>query len=274
MQEYKIIIILMLISAICGCGIFAGGNGPAAVKKVKVTDGEFLVYGYYQGGEITGIMNIVIRLKGNDRAVIYIDRTNTEENMPESYTNYHERIEVSLSGGSLIKSRSMRLDEIKKTKNKGQAGFEIDIDTNDMKAIFREYYWDGYTISTMNSHMPIKPGYSCWDPDSIVIGMRFLDMSKPGIAYSIIPRVVKDPIPISSKYYGDETVDVPAGKFKVGKYGYTIADPFIGKLIQGFHDVSQDFIYIEIGSRGLVIETKNPDGILKLEKAGTWRGNP
>ncbi|MGA2142948.1 MAG: hypothetical protein ABSG94_11075, partial [Brevinematales bacterium] len=81
----------------------------------------------------------------------------------------------------------------------------------------------------------------------------------------------KAPIPLCFKYYGDEKIDIPAGKFEAGKYGYAVADPFLGKLIRLLHDASQDYLYIEKSERGLLVETKTSDSITKLEKIGAWK---
>lgn len=267
----KIFIILVLIMSAYGCGIVGGRNNPLPVRKVDIPDGEFLVYGHYTGGEKTGFENIVIRLEGGDKAVLYVEETNTEENMPNSYTNYREQIEVSLAEGSMSKIHKSWLDDMKKTDRKGLCGYEIEINTNNLLAYCKNYNWDGTGVTTQTSRLRLKKGYSFWDPDSIITGMSFLDLTKPGIMYAIMPGIFKDPLPVSFIYYGDEKIDIPAGKFIAGKYGYSIADQFMAKLMQGFHDTTKDFIYISKDSRGLFLESDESGKYTKLEKIGTWK---
>jgi len=271
MQFNKIYIIIMSVIAVSGCSIIGGGNNPVPVRKADITDGEFLVYGNYTGGEKTGIENIVIRLEKGDKAILYIEDTNSEENMPVYYTNYREQIEVSLTAGSMIKIHKSWLDDMKKANLKGLCGNDIEISTNDLAAYCKNYNWDGYQVTTQTSRLPVKKGYSYWDPDSIITGMRFLDMTKPGIIYTVLPQIAKEPIPVSFKYYGDVTVNVPGGKFVTGKYGYSISDPFMAKLIGGFHDTSLDFIYMEKSTRGLFVESVTSGNYTKLEKDGIWK---
>jgi len=272
MTELKIIFILALTLLIGSCSLIGGGNRPVPVKNLSIADGEFLIYDGYSGGEKSWVNYTVSRLDGSNNIVMYIgfDEIKSKYKAPDHYTNYEERIDVSLKGATLIRSRDYWLDYMKMLNRKGQAGTEIEINTNDSEAYSRIYNWDGINITTSTSKTRIKPGYSYWDIDSLgMIGMRFLDLAKPGIVYVIAPEFAKEPVPASFKYYGDEAVDVPAGKFLAGKYGFTISDPFLGKLLGKY--ASDYIVWVEKGTRGLTVMAKGPWGESRLEKISTWK---
>jgi hypothetical protein len=270
-MSIKSIGLLLLLFAVSGCGL-TGKYKPVPVKSLTISDGEYLVYAGYSGGEKSFILHMVIRLKGNDHIVMYMGATNMKSKykMREFYTNYEQQIDVSLTGASLVRSRDNWLDYIKFLNQKGRSGAEIDIRTNELEAYSMEYNWDGHNITTMTSKMRIKPGYSYWDINSLgLIGMRFLDLNKPGIVFVIAPEFAKEPVPVSFKYYGEETLEVPAGKFETRKYGFTVADPFLGNLLRKY---SNEFlVWIEKGSRGLIVLAKSPWGETRLSKIETWK---
>lgn len=271
---FQIIIFTALLLS-QGCGLMGHGiDKPAVRKNPEVTDGEYTVYYAYENGEFNHVTHFVSRLDKDSNITMYAEGTNLFEKikkLPENYTDYQYTIKFSFKYGTLIQSKNYWLHLAKLENSNGIVGHNLMIDVTNLRAITELYYWDGEKLKTSISRMDLKAGYSYWDINSFgLIGMRFFDPAKGGIIYIIAADSSKEPIPVSFRYYGEETVNVPAGTFKTKKYGFTIADQFLNGLLGKF--ASQYMIWIEDSPRALMIQSTSMDNIeFKLAKIGIWK---
>jgi hypothetical protein len=261
-----------LISVLQGCILFKGGNSnPAVLKNPAITDGESLVYYGYEKGEFLRVGYFVSRIDSNTDITMYFDGTNVNskiKKLPENYTDYEYRFSFSCRYGTLLQSWSYWLPLAKLEGYKGNVGLTLDIDIENLRASIIEYNWDGENLTKKSARMNLKRGYSYWDINSFgLIGMRFFEPEKGGIAYVIASEGAKDPIPISFRFYGEESLTVPAGNFKTKKYGFVISDPFLSGLLGKF--ASEYYAWIDESPKAFLVQSITMEGITyKLAKIG------
>jgi hypothetical protein len=146
----------------------------------------------------------------------------------------------------------------------------MQIDRKNETANYRETEWDGYKYRTRNSRIKIKAGYPVWDFGSLIyVGARFLDLKSSGIVYGIIPEIIKEPIPVSFKFLGNEVIETKAGRFNTAKFGFYAADIFLSKLMENYKD---GYFWIDESENGRIIEIQIPGGnITLLEGISIWK---
>jgi len=263
-------LLFLLIFLMQGCGVVgAGANKPAVMKTPLIVDGESLEYYGYENGDLSRVTHFVSKVDSNTNITMFVDGTNIYSKLKKlsaDYSNYQYRFSFSYHYGTLLQSRDYWLQQAKINGDKGEVGITLDIDLTNLRAVTEDFTWDGENLKTMTSRMELKKGYSYWDINSFgLIGMRFFDPEKGGIAYIIASHAAKEPVPVSFRYYGNETVDVPAGTFKTRKYGFTIADPFLNGLLGKF--AGEYFIWMDTSPRALMVKSITMEGITyKLAK--------
>jgi hypothetical protein len=227
-------------------------------RILNIEDGELLHYGTYQSGEKVDNTYNYIKINSNKNLLnIYSHsiKPGSKSILPENFTDYSANYEISLERASissiLFKNPERNLKDF---KGISEVDFKIDF-TNNL-AILNLKTRDGAEEKASNSKIRIKPGYPVWDSDSIMyIGSRFLDFDSGGIVYALYPLLVKEPIPGYAKLITKEVIETKAGKFNTIKYGFSISDPFLGRLLDTY--VKNFFIWIEDSPRRLMVKIQS-----------------
>lgn len=243
------------------------------MRLPDINDREYLIYNGYDNGELSRIIHMVSRIDSNSGITMYIDWTNLNEKvkkLPAEYSEFQRKFVFSSKYHTLTSSRDYWFRTAKSEGKKGLVGIDLDIDIAGLHAIFVKYNWDGETLKKKTSRIDLKKGYSYWDMTSFaLIGMRFFEPEKGGIAY-LVDADFANEIPVSFRYYGDETVNVPAGSFNTKKYGFVITDPFLNGLLG--KQAEEYYIWVDKKQQGLMIQSIRPGGqVNKLAKIGIWQ---
>jgi hypothetical protein len=267
-------VIVFSLSLLQGCGLLKiGVNKPAKLSFPSIRDGEYVIYNNYDKGELSEIDYYVSTIDSNSNITMFAGWTNliTRVKLPLNYSNFEERLDFSFQYKTLVHSRDYWLPAARLEGKKGNVGTDLEIDLTNLKAEIKDYSWDGINITVSTGKMGLKKGYSYWDMDSFgMIGLRFIKPEKGGIAYIITSGLAKDPVPVSFRYYGRETVVVPAGIFKTKKYGFVVADPFLNGLLGRF--ANESFVWIENSPRALLVKANfMGDYLIKLLREGIWK---
>ncbi len=241
--------------------------------KLDIRNGEVLRYKIASGGEDISEFKFIIKITNENNvqfAYIYHDGINYSKNerYPEQYSDYKARFLISLDNGSLYESR---------IGNKNNITFEVNKDKN--KIIFKDKIadyehsivniesktWDGFKVQTSKSRITIKKYYPILDLGSgMVIGVRFLDITNPGLATFIIPEIVKEPLPIYFRVEGREKITLKSGTFNTLKLSIVIADSFLSQLMQSY--IKETMLWMEDSDRRLVIKMNSPIGNFYLDE--------
>jgi hypothetical protein len=119
--------------------------------------------------------------------------------------------------------------------------------------------WSGNETRVSRSRISLKNKmqYPIWTMQSLVmIGLRFLDLSSPGIIYLVEPWLLKEPMPLRGKYLGEEEIETKAGRFKTKKETMDLADIFMGRLLESY--TRNMVVWVDEAS-DRVIRIKGPD---------------
>ena len=278
----KLIFIAILILASISIASAMGNRTSLAPMRpnieLKIESGETLRYKIEDSGDAGGEFKFILiltNISGRQFAEIFHDGISyaKKEHYPDSMTNYLARFRISTSDGVLEESG---YGEKGARTNAPPFGEKIKEKTIYWKSvlnrsssiIFREIRtWDGMKVSARKDKIPVKPGYPILDLGSGMIeGIRFLDIKKPGIAYFVVPEIIKEPLPLSFRIIGREKIVTPAGTFDTIKIGFLIADSFLERLMQKF--TQETVLWIEDSDRRLVIKMKNPMNNFILEEIG------
>jgi hypothetical protein len=242
-----------------------------------IQDGEYLRYSMYAAGEKVFDYYLVTRVL-QDKKSVYLYEDSLEIGMDmklsANYSNFHNQYKINLEDGSLIYHKTDYMDFTNialSNRYKGSFGTDLVINKSNAEAEYMAKIWDGFGIKSMTSRIKIKPDYPIWDFDSIgYIGLRLFEPTNKGIIYIIAPDLLKEPIPVSFSIKGREVVKTKAGVFNTVKLGMFLADPFLGKLLEGY--VREVFAWVEDSDRGLVIKTKDiGNTYIILEEIGLWK---
>ncbi len=269
MKHNIILSIFILLCFILFVGCVKNEMSPMKAKKLLIRDGETLHYNIYKNGEKTdNYYNLYRVYNSEERIVVYsqVIKAGKENMHPENYSNYNFKLEVSLRNVSLTESCYDNYSNMMENNEKGMTYREIIINKNSGQIFYSFKYWDGYTLKSSSGKIKYNPEYPIWDLDSIgMIGGRFLDMRGKGIIYVAEPLMSKTPIPVSFNFIGKEIIETPIGKFDTLKIGGRIADPFLGKLLEGF--TKQIYFWLEDSERGLMVKAIDSDGsVIILDK--------
>ena len=278
-KKTLIFISVSLIMAGSITGLFAMGVKSTAMvpmmpKKLLIQDREMLQYGQYIGGErIAGIQMVSEYKNSSNEIITYAEAFDLSkgEKLPEYLTNYHSFFRVSLSDASLLESYKDIMGYLQKNNKSGMAYQDIKFDKVNSIAETTSKLWDGNELKISTGKMKIKPGFPVWDPGSIIfIGLRYLDVSGPGIVYLVTPQVLKEPMPVSFRVVKKEVLETKAGKFNTLKISFSVADPFISKLMDSY--IKTTFIWVEDSERALIVKTDVPGSINELESVSVYKG--
>jgi hypothetical protein len=116
----------------------------------------------------------------------------------------------------------------------------------------------GNEILIKNYTIHVNPDFPSLDAFSSDFAYRLIDPHSPGILYYVIPDFMKEPIPLTFRYDGKDTITTPAGTFRVNKLAVTMGDPFIGKLMAPF-----------LKNLNLMIEDSDRRSPVKQQMAGS-----
>lgn len=251
--------VMMILLILFGFNILSAmGNKPEDIpmkaSKIKLEDGETIRMGTYVGGEKTEEWHMVARVDAKkNRIQIYWQVLNLSAKppqvLPAHYTDYGTfRYTIDLESGSQLSS--VYQNPLTNDKGNLRSSFVLDAEKNEIDSLAD--YWDGYELKRIHSRIPVRKGYPVFDPGLIFFIPRFLDITGPGIVYLCEPRALKQPIPISFRFLGRETVRTPAGEFKTLKISMVIADPFLSKLMQPM--LRESYIWLEDSPRLLIVK--------------------
>jgi hypothetical protein len=270
-SRLEVIIFVALLSA-PALGL-AQDSLPVKPRKILIEDGELLKYGNFVGGERYQDLNIVSWFSADRKTIkVYVGKRfiGTNIPMPKKYTDYQRQFVISLDTASMVRSFGDYTKEYLAQNLTGEVAFDTVVDPAKNLAIYTSKIWDGYETRTKTTRVKLKPGYPVWDAASLAfVGSRYLDLSGRGIVYGVYPTIVKDAVPISARFIGRESLEIPLGTFNALKYGIGITDPFLAQLLESY--VKEINIWIEDSPRGLVLKTQAPDEVNILEEISTWK---
>jgi hypothetical protein len=252
-----------------------GNRSPMAPVKPKtpsVRDGEFLTYSKYIGGEKTDTTYFVTRVNPQKQELnlyIEMEKAGSEYKFPAHYTNYHYFIRVALDKTGL-KDSIWNYHDMPEISMKIPSYSDIHIDYDNHQAEYTLKIKDGEEEKITHSRSGFKQGYPAWNLSSIMFtGPRCLDVQGGGLLYVIEPFYIKEPVPGTLKIIGKEVIETRAGKFKTLKIGFSIADPFLGKLLDSYTE--KMFFWVEDAPRSLIIKTAMDDNVNLLEGISVWK---
>ncbi len=234
----KIILTISLLTIMTGFSFSMIGKVSYIPLKpsenLSISDGEFLHYGKYNGGEKITDVNFVTRIeniKGKGKYTrIYMEGSNIHKPkvIPENYSNYTSYYIVSLDKASLLEStgeyRTNDYGENVPSGFNGEVYWHYKMDENLNKTDYLNNIWNGYALKTKKNEIKFKPGFPIWDiTTAIFFAPRVLDFKSPGITYYIVPEIIKEPLPVIYRFLNSETINIKAGRFKVQKVGFLAA---------------------------------------------------
>jgi hypothetical protein len=280
---YKILIIGFFVIAVIfilpPSVIFSMGQKiemiPMKPGKLKIRDGEFLQYASYTGGEKVKDVYILSKTRKDNRGPlvdIYLEYKllSDKKPIPVSFTNYEQKITVSLDKASMVENIKIRATNNISDDINNEIYKHLLINWKDNILYMERWIWNGYETNIIKERVKIKPEYPIWDSLSMIfVGLRFLDIKSPGIIYLVEPIVLKDPIPMNFQIIKKEVLETPAGKFNTLKINAQTSDPFIGKLGKAIND--KTFYWVEESERQLIVKFE-ASGITTyiLEKISTY----
>ncbi len=262
--------VMTAINMVSAMGSSIQNNIPYHHSKIKVQDGEFIRMTHYTSGEKSSVDYIVSRINTNtDRLEVYWQsQLDMKQKIPEHYTNYNMHITIDLQSGSVLYSSYINPETNNNSslaKGLIRASISLDEEAGVIHSV--DEYFDGYTTKIMRGSMSTRKGYPTFDANSTYYIVRFLDITVPGIAYLCVPQVFKNPIPVTFKSAGRETIETPAGEFNTIKYVLLMADPFLSKLMEPY--LKQGMMWIEDSPRMLLIKATGPTGYTMVDEIST-----
>ncbi len=267
---------IFMLFIITGCGIGKAEYPPLKLyDKISIPDGEYLQYGKYIGGEKNVTIYYVTRLDNNSNhepeARIYGQaiRVNSNDKLPDNYKDYSSIDVISLQTGSLteqIVDNSIITNDYKylndPSKFKGEFYHHYLLKDG---TIYYEYrILKGNEIMNTAFRETVKKDYPTWDLYSFsTFSFRYLDISKEGILYLVMPTIIKDPIPGYFKVIGKEKIKTGFKEFDAVKLGVVASDPFLGKLMESY---SKDtFLWFEDSDRRVLLKMQSAGITLEIE---------
>ncbi len=268
----KIILINIALLTMFSCGklTYLPLNSSA---NLAIKDGEFLHYVQYAGGEKNKDVYFVTKIISNQSkyAKIYQQGISPGKNekLPSYYTNYLVHYLVSLNEGSLIESEGTystnRNRDNEPSVFSEQFYWHYRINSTDGVFEAENKLWNGYEVKARKERINLKPGYPVWDMISgSFFGPRFMDISRPGVAYYIIPEFLKDPLPVIYRNMGKEKINTKAGTFNTHKYHFVAADPFLGKLMESI--AKDTYFWVDDSDKKFIVKFQSMGYIMMLEE--------
>ena len=278
LRDSFLVMLFILFSAASGFSM-AGKIENIPMKpyaKLNLKDGEVLRYKIERGGENVSEFKFVIILSNDSQgryANIYHDGINVlkNEKYPDEYTNYIARFLISLDQATLLENafgeKSCRTNILPRLDQKTPVTlYKKSVFDRTASEVFMESLIQrGGNLEYRKNRIKIKKGYPILDLGSgIVMGVRFLDITGPGIAIFVIPEILKEPLPVNFRFLGKEKVSTKAGDFNTIKIGFTVADTFLGQLMRSF--TKETILWLEDSDRRILVKMKSPDNDFVLEE--------
>lgn len=209
---------------------------------VNIPDGEFLHYGYYDGGE-----------KKSDLYMVTINETNgkgelmyrvysisvkfpSDKKIPKKYTDWPSFSVIDPRQGLTIESLFSDTNVIESDPGSPYSGliyshYQL---LGDMGYVeYRSKIIKDNKLKESKTRVNLIRNFPTWDGTSFFyFPARLMDIRGGGIMYIVSPEFMKDPMPFSFNYKAKETIRVKAGEFNTYKVITVSGDPFLGKLAE------------------------------------------
>jgi hypothetical protein len=231
-------------------GVFAMGRVQKVPMKtldhIDITDGEYLHYGYYSGGEKSSDTYFVTKKEtgsnGNLLLRVYsiTEDVSGGKKIPDKYTDWPTFYLIDPVRGSTIESRFQN-----------QYSSSTDNDTNSLKndpykGLISSHYQlfqdpgyveyiskvrKGKEITENRCRINLKGNFPTFDANSFFfLPVRVMDIAGGGIMYLVAPELLKEPLPFFFKSEAEESVKVKAGIFDSHRLVVMAGDPFLGAV--------------------------------------------
>ncbi len=283
LRIFSFLISVLIIISTVSCANLGKQKLPAKVYPVvNVSDGEYLVYGYYVGGEKSSESYMVTKKETGKNGELFYKvygvqaKSPADRKIPDNYKEWPSFYIIDPWQGSVIEAvYSIKTSDIK------------DIDpANPYSSLIYSHYklhrdsgYVEYTSKSLknkeliekNYRVNIKKDYPVCDANStFYFPTRFLDVRNGGILYMVSPEFLKDPVPFSFKYESRETIRTKAGQFAAIKGAVVSGDPFIGQLVGPL--LKKFAIWYEDSDRRLTVKIQLAyGGYMELEEISNVR---
>ena len=234
---------------------------------INIPDGELLHYGYYFGGEKNSDRYYVtekITNGGKTLYRIYLDIIpfSGSKKLSDKYEEWPVSFTYDPALGSVIESTG---DLKPDSEEKGSRGRSWHYKLNMDKGVVEETFQSVEKGKTNTARYIVRfntsiPSIDMWGQ---IYMQRFLDVRKGGIYYSVVPQGMKSPVPFSWKFLSSENIQTKAGNFRVERYDFIAADPFMGKLLEAY--LKSAIYQVEESNRHLTVRAGLAGGEIVLE---------
>ncbi len=253
-----------------------------------IKDGEYLRYGYYNGGEKVMdyyyVTRIVTNGSGDNYYRLYMDiiPVSGAKNLPENYSNWPISALVDPVRAQTIEAEgnlnTNAMDDpsfssfgfsglfyfhYQLYRDKGNLSRDKGNLIKDKGNLIKDKGYIKYTskslkdqsIITTSYTINIKPSFPLMDAFSQdFISDRLIDPHSPGIMYFVVPNFTKEPLPVTFKIEKKDILTIKTGTFKVNKIIMYIGDPFLSKLAESF--LKNSSVMVEDTDRRLPLKTQ------------------
>ena len=247
-----------------------GGKQLIPMKTYPVTDikdGEYLRYGYYNGGEKVMDYYYVTRIVTNGKGGIYyrlymnLISVSGNKKLPKNYSDWPisalidpVRAQTIEAEGNL-NTNAMDDPSFSSFGFGGLFYFHYNLYRDKGYIKYSSKSLKGESILTTSYTINIKPNFPLMDAFSQdFISDRLIDPRSPGIMYFIIPNFMKEPLPMTFKIEKKETLTIKLGTFKANKIVMFTGDPFLGRLAESF--LKNSSVMVEDTDRRLPLKTQ------------------
>lgn len=249
--------------------------------NIDIPDGEFLHYGYYNGGEKESDYYMVTKKITNEKGKLLYCTYSLERPLSgnikpaKKYTEWPSYILIDPEQGEIESelnnnnTNSNDPDSSNPYYNIVYTHYQMYTDKGYVEYISRVKNKKELTESRYRVN--ITPGFPYWDgPSFFYFPARFMDIRSQGTMFLITPEYLKDPMPFSFKYEADETIRTKAGTFHTKKLSVVTGDPFISKLSEPL--LKRFATWIEDSDRRLAVKVQIAyGGELVLEEISNVR---
>ena len=266
---FIILYIIVLILSISGC-INKQELIPMRAYQGKIGDGEFLKYSILDNDGNHYQYNMVTHINGKTADVFMnILKDGSKLKIPDNYSNYQSHMIVSLENGSLLNySEDKRTNAVLENSD-DPAMTEISINQDDGEAVCVEQIWDGYKFNTQKSRIKIVKDYPVWNWNFVMfVGLRYLDVTRSGDIYFVVPQYIKNTFHGSFIIKGKEMVETKAGKFNTLRLSFVMGDRFLARLTESY--IKEFVFWVDVES-GVLVREKSIDSTAELVEAGVLK---
>ena len=261
----------LLLLAFFEEGAFSMGSKHLIPMKTypvtDIKDGEYLRYGYYNGGEKVMDYYYVTRIVTNETGGIYyklymdIISVSGNKKLPKKYSDWPisalidpVRAQTIEAEGNL-NTNDMNDPSFSSFGFSGMFYFHYQLYRDKGYVKYLSKSLQSKSIQTTSYTINVKPGFPLMDAFSQdFISDRLIDPRSPGIMYWVIPNFMKEPLQFTFKIEKKETISVKAGTFKANKVIIYTGDPFLRKLAEPF--LKNSCVMVEDSDRRLPLKTQ------------------